>query len=106
MKDIVTIKATPKLQNLAQLTVDIQDACNMAAVANHLVQVLNYFGQGLSDGQLCTGSEFASQNPVTISVINKLEHLSGLVQSKPMAFIGCINLAQGEDVEWEIEFSD
>jgi len=112
MKETVKIVATEKMQKLAQTAVEIQDASNPVAVANELVKSMKYWtgivDSPLQDGQKYCGSDMAAQNPVTAAILNKLEHLAHMEQSSPhgdvLHYHKCIDLAEGKDVEVEIEF--
>ena len=104
-KETITFKATETLQALAKKAVEIQDACNALAVTNFLMDVQRYFrNEAVADGQKYAGGDMAIQNPVSITVINKLEHLAKMEQGRPMAMVKCMELADGNDVEWEIDF--
>jgi hypothetical protein len=98
------IKATDDVKTLAAKATEIQDACNPLAVANFLLTVQRHFLDGREHGQQCGGSDIAIQNPVALAVLNKLNHLAELDQSRTECFTACMDLAEGEDVEWEVNF--
>ncbi|NLS97533.1 MAG: hypothetical protein GXX96_35790 [Planctomycetaceae bacterium] len=98
----VSIKATDEARKLAAKATEIQDACNPLAVTNFLLTVLRHFLDGREHGQEYSGSDFALQNPVSIAVLNKLNHLADTEQSKTECFTACMDLADGRDVEWEV----
>lgn len=103
MAEVVN-KATEKVRQLAQKASDIQDACNSRAVARFLIEVQDYFSEPGQGQQYC-GSAMAAQNPVSVAVLNKLNHLAGLEQSRERCFDAVMDLAEGKDVDWEIDFS-
>ena len=100
----VSIKATDEVKKLAAKAWEIQDASNPLAVANFLLTVQRHFLDGREHGQQCGGSNFAIQNPVALTVLNKLNHLAELEQSRTECFTACMDLAEGKDVEWEVNF--
>lgn len=104
MAEVVKIKATDTVRQLAQKAHDIQDACNSRAVARFLIEVQDHFSEG-GNGQEFCGSAMAAQNPVSIAVLNKLNHLAGLEQSRQDCFSVILDLAEGKDANWEIDFS-
>ena len=97
----VTIKATETVQELAQKALDIQDAANGLAVANFLIEVQRHFREW-PNGQEQAGSEMSVQNPVSVAVLNKLNHLAAVDQDRTDCFDACEELARGEDVEWQL----
>jgi hypothetical protein len=103
--EVVTIKATDTVKALAAKANMIQDACNSRAVARFLLEVQDHFAKDTSEtGQKFTGGDMAAQNPVSVAVLNKLNHLAGLEQSKTDCFVAVLDLADGKDVDWPIEF--
>lgn len=100
----VSIKATDEVKKLAAKASEIQDACNPLAVTNFLLTLQRHFLDGREHGQDYSGSDFALQNPVAVAVLNKLNHLADTEQSKTECFTACMDLAEGKDVEWEINF--
>ena len=112
MKETVKIVATEKMRKLAQTAVELQDASNPVAVANELLKSMKYWTSAvespIQDGQKYCGSDMAAQNPVSALILNKLEHLAHMQQSSPHGDVlhntKCMDLAEGEDVEVEIEF--
>ena len=92
------------VRRLAKKAFDIQDACNSRAVARFLTEVQDHFSE-VGQGQQFCGSSMAAQNPVSIAVLNKLNHLAGLEQSRERCFDAIMDLAEGKDVDWEIDFS-
>ena len=79
-KEFVMIAATEAVRQLAQKAIDIQDASNPR------------------------GSDMCVQNPISIAVLNKLNDLAGLEQSRTECFSVCMELAAGNDQEWEVAF--
>jgi len=102
--ETVTIKATPEAVKLARTALQIQDACNPLAVANQLEVTQRHFRDGTSQGQKYGGSDMGLQNPVSIAILNKLNDLAGLEQSRTDCFDACQKLAEGDDADWEINF--
>jgi hypothetical protein len=107
--ETVTIKATEKLQALAKTACEIQDAANPLAIVRFLDEVIRYWYDAVSDGQKYCGSDISLQNPVTVAVLNKLESLAHMEQSAPngagsIYFVKCMDLAEGQDVEVEVQF--
>ena len=102
----VTIKATEEVRKLAGLAIECQDACNQIAVASLLQKIQRHFADGTSNGQVFGGSDMASQNPLTVAVINKLCHLAEMDQSRNNSYDACFDLREGVDVEWMILFRD
>lgn len=97
------IKATDTVKKLAAKASQIQDACNSRAVARFLMEVQEHFCEDTSKtGQPQCGSDMAARNPVSIAVLNKLNHLAGLEQSRVDCFSAIMDLAEGKDVEWDI----
>jgi hypothetical protein len=96
------ILASPKLREYAQKALDIQDACNPRAVCHFLRQLISE----LSDDQVVDGEDrgpdIGLQNPVTLAVLNKLNDLAGLEQTRCECFTACYDLAEGTDVNWVI----
>ena len=66
---------------------------------------MGYFSE-TGNEQKYVGSDMAAQNPISIAVLNKLNHLAGLDQSRVECFGAILDLADGTDVEWEIHFDD
>lgn len=103
--EVVKIKATDTVRTLAEKANRVQDACNSRAVARLLMDVQEYFSKDTKEtGQRYCGGDMAAQNPVSVAVLNKLNHLAGMEQSKTDCFVAILDLADGKDVDWEIEF--
>jgi hypothetical protein len=109
-KEFVKIVATEAVRQLAQKAIDIQDASNPRGVQNYLKDVMAHFSEsgsrmGLTwNGQKYCGSDMCIQNPISIAVMNKLNDLAGLEQSRTECFSVCMELAAGNDQEWEVAF--
>jgi hypothetical protein len=100
-KQLVKIVATDAVRKLAQKAMDIQDACNPRGVQNFLKEVMDHFASG-GNGQSMHGSDICVQNPVSLAVLNKLNDLAGLDQSKTTCFMVCMDLADGIDCDVEV----
>mgnify|MGYP001279382422 FL=1 len=99
-KELVTIKATETVRSLAAKADQIQNASNALAVAHFLIEVQQHFLKD-DNGQDHRGSDMAAKNPVALSVLNKLNHLAGLKQSRTDCFTANLDLAEGRDVQIE-----
>ena len=88
------IVATEAVSALARKALQIQDACNPRAVARFLVECQDTFRDG--------GHDHCHQHPVTLAVLNKLNHLAHLEQSRTECFTACGDLADGRDIDWPI----
>ena len=86
------IQADEQTQALAKKALEIQDACNPYPVANFLLECIKAFG----------GHDRGLQHPVTLCVLNKLNHLAQLTQSRSLCFDRADDLAKGIDVEWGV----
>jgi len=102
-KEFVMIAATEAVRQLAQKAIDIQDASNPRGVQNYLKDVMAHFCES-GNGQKFCGSDMCVQNPISIAVLNKLNDLAGLKQSRTECFSVCMELAAGTDQEWEVAF--
>jgi hypothetical protein len=104
MSKTVNIKATPAVIAMATKAIQIQDACNPRPVAAFLIEVMDHFrGKfGESNGQEEVGTAMSIQNPISVSLLNKLNDLARLEQSKAECFVCCLDLSEGKDVIWEL----
>jgi hypothetical protein len=102
-KEMVKIVATETVRKLAQKAMDIQNACNPRGVQNFLKEVMDHFST-TGNGQKFCGSDMCIQNPISLAVLNKLNDLAGLEQSKTDCFCVCMDLADGKDCDFEIAF--
>jgi len=84
------IKPTEQAVALATLAVEIQNASNPAPVIGLLQRSQAYFS--------CYGSAASLNNPVSKSILNKLNHLAGMSQSCMNCHNECIDLANGHTV--------
>jgi hypothetical protein len=102
-KELVKFVATDEVRRLAKKANDIQDASNPRGVHNFLGEVMAHFSN-TGNGQKHSGSDMCCQNPISIAVLNKLNHLSGLDQTRTDCFSAIMDLADGRDVDWEVAF--
>lgn len=102
-KEMVVIKATCTVARLANRAMMIQNAVNSLPIANFLIDVMEHFRNG-NVGQNHAGNDFGLQNPISLSLLNKLNDLAGMEQSKTDCFNALTELGNGNDVEWEINF--
>ena len=97
----MTIKATDEVQKLAEKAMAIQDACNPLPVANFLIECQQHFRN--NNGQEHWGSCMGLQNPISLAVLNKLNSLARLEQTRTDCFSACMDLQNGRDVPWYID---
>jgi len=88
----MTFDVDETIQRLASQAMEIQDACNVVAVSNFLVQVTSTL---LSYDR---GGDWVREHPITRAVINKLNHLAGLEQSRTECFSYCLELERGNPI--------
>jgi hypothetical protein len=92
----VTIKATPKIVELACEAYSIQDACNTCGLAQRFAEVLIELG---CDSSTCG----RNQHPITKIWIDKFCHLAHMRQDLGAGFWEQnTKLMKGEDVEVEV----
>jgi hypothetical protein len=82
-----------KMKELASKAMQVQDACNITAVAAFLAQAL----AELQRYEL--GSDWVAAHPITKCIVNKLNHLAGLAQDGTQCFIDCSDLSGGMSCE-------
>jgi len=100
------IKSTPKLLALLKNADLVQNASNPLAVTNFLADVMRYWHKSFEDGQEAQGSDIAANNPISITVISKLQDMAGLPwhdDEVAEAFDACEMLGIGQDVEWSLK---
>ena len=92
----VTIKATPKIVELACEAYSIQDACNTCGLAQRFAKVLIELGES-------GGTSPRNQHPITKMWIDKFCHLAHMRQDLGAGFWEQnTKLMKGEDVEVEV----
>lgn len=103
--ELITFKPTETVRKLAAKANQIQDACNSRAVARFLIEVQDHFSDDKesNDKGYC-GGDMAAQNPISIAVLNKLNDLAGLEQTRTDCFVAILDLAEGKEIQWEINF--
>lgn len=93
----VIVRADEEMRALASKALEIQDACNFTAVANHLAHTYRIvLARHKGD------SELARKHPVVRAVLNKLNQLANLQQSQTMCFCHCQDLADGKDISVDL----
>jgi len=102
ISETIKIKATEEARRLARLALDVQDACNPVPLCSLLLETQKHFRVGHIHGQEFGGTDIGLQNPVSLSLLNKLNDLAGLGQSRTECFTACQELADGNDVHWSV----
>lgn len=104
-KETVVFLPTPEVKALAQKALDIQSACNGLAVTHFLTEVQRFFrNDRTTNKQNYCGGDLGNQNPVTVAILNKLNDLALLEQSRTECFTYLYDLVDGKEVSWEINF--
>lgn len=101
--EVVTIKATKAVQKMAADALDIQDASNPLPILHFLLEVEKHFRDSES-GQYQYGTDMGHQNPLAIAVLNKLNDLADMDQTRTDCFTALVDLKEGRDVDWPINF--
>jgi len=100
---VVNVKATDEVKAMAEKALAIQDACNPLPVINFLLEVEKHF-RSADNGQDSYGTDMGHQNPISLAVLNKLNDLARLDQTRTDCFTACHDLQEGRDVDWPIDF--
>ena len=97
---VVVVETTEVMKNLAQLTLDVQDACNMCGVASSFAEAMETLSHSEQNE---VGSDYVAQHPITRLWIDKLEHLSRLDQSsKSTDYMLVMDMAEGKNIEFDV----
>jgi hypothetical protein len=102
--EVVTIKATEAVQKMAEQALAIQDACNPLPILAFLSEVEKHFRQDEEREQERSGTDMGHQNPIALALLNKLNDLAQLDQTRTDCFTACHDLQEGRDVAWPINF--
>lgn len=96
----VTIKATEAVKEFAKKAMEIQEACNPLPIIAFLLEVQQHFCNAMDQDR--QGTDMGHQNPIALSVLNKLNDLAQLDQTRTDCFTACYDLQEGRDVAWSI----
>jgi hypothetical protein len=102
----VTIEATPEIMAIAKTAYDIQDACNPIPVATVLVdaqKILRKYGEiYFHDDERISITNFGIQNPICCIILDKLNSMARMTQSRPEGYWAVIDLLEGKSVTWDL----
>jgi len=83
------------LQQLAKEALDVQDACNLVAVAKSFAVVVSQVRAALNEAGLPSDSVAVNKHPIVRVYADKISHLTGRDTDIIAAFSECHRIAEG-----------